>query len=91
MAVGRRDDDPHLGHVAHSVSESCIPQCPRYGEHASMPRWPADHVKRPEPDHTHADLRTGLVWLADLALHMAEQRARHEITMAIYGALQDTP
>jgi hypothetical protein len=34
-----------------------------------MPRWPADHVKRPEPDHTYADLRVGLMWLEEEAEH----------------------
>jgi hypothetical protein len=36
-------------------------------EDAAMPRWPADHVKRPEPDHSRADLRVGRVWLAEEA------------------------
>jgi hypothetical protein len=49
------------------LDESCFPALEPVSEDASMPRWPEDHVKRPEPDHSRADLRVGRVWLAEEA------------------------
>jgi hypothetical protein len=57
---------------------------PGFRRMLAMPRWPADHVKRPEPDHHYADLRTGLVWLAD----EAETYVPAKVLMDRYRAME---
>jgi hypothetical protein len=37
VGIDDEQPDPHHGHVAHSIAEPCIPQCPLYREGSPMP------------------------------------------------------
>jgi hypothetical protein len=50
----------------------------------AMPRWLEDHVHRLEPDHTYADLRVGLVWLAE----EAEKYVPAKVLLARFRAME---
>jgi hypothetical protein len=90
FATSRFDGYPGLWVDAERHAD-LLAEIERLREDAPMPRWPADHVKRPEPDHTRADLRVGRVWLAEQAELYVPARVLMERVQAMEADLARIP